>query len=208
MAVNNPRPKAREGGEPVLPPQAQAAQRRIMVVATAELARMDLQAVTELAAMTDAELLARLAVEVVEQEPLRVSRRARMRLKGAVRFAKLIEVHGGAYSARQAADLLGTSIEAVKKAAQRRALLAFKRQGQWWFPVWQFGDDGEVLPGLTRVLKALPKGVGEHDAVRFFLARSEGEAASTPLELVCQGDEHSLALAERKAERFMEQLAA
>lgn len=191
-----------------LTPQAQAAQRRILTTLSAELLLMDKAELKELAAMTDAEVLAYIALKAVERVPYTIAQQARMRLKGSERFAALLEEHGGVYTTQQAAEVLGSTPEAVKKAAQRRRLLAFKQQGQWLFPVWQFNDQGTILAGLADLLKALPEGLAERDAVRFFLSQTEDGKAVTPLDLLQQGDQRALAIAKRKAQRFMVHVAA
>lgn len=190
-----------------VPAEALGAVRRIMASVATELASMDRRELAHLVGLTDAELLAQLAEQAIEREPLRYTRLSRMRLKGARRFMALIQAHGGAYTAQESAELMATSIDAVKKAAQRRRLLAFKQQGQWRFPVWQFTTRGEVLPGLTRILKALPAGIGERDAVRFFFVQEERDAPNA-LELLQAGSEADIERAERMATRYLEQVAA
>lgn len=127
-------------------------------------------------------LLAELAYRMIEHQPLHSARVARMRLRGAQRFASLIERHGGSYRVREVADLMGTSEAAVRKALQRRRLVAFKQDGEWRLPVWQFAADDRPLPGLARVLAALPADLGDRDVIRFLLLGPEGDPASSPLE--------------------------
>ncbi len=191
-----------------LPPEAHAAMRRVLGSVAAELDRMDPSRQLALKELTDAELLAELAYRMIEHQPLHAARVARMRLRGAQRFNALIERHGGSYRVRDAADLLGTSQAAVRKALQRRRLVAFKQDGEWCLPVWQFAVDDRPLPGLARVLAALPPAIGDRDVIRFLLLGPEGDPAHSPLERLRRGTEQDLVRAEQMARRYLEQTAA
>lgn len=191
-----------------LKPETQATMRRVLGSVATELERMDRTRQQALNGMTDAELLAELAYRMIEHQPLHSARVARMRLRGAQRFASLIERHGGSYRVREAADLMGTSEAAVRKALQRRRLVAFKQDGEWRLPVWQFAADDRPLPGLARVLVALPADLGDRDVIRFLLLGPEGDPASSPLERLRRGTERDLSRAEQMATRYLEQTAA
>jgi hypothetical protein len=191
-----------------LPSEAQATMRRVLASVAGELDRMDPARYRALNGMTDAELLAELARRMIEHQPLHSARVARMRLRGAQRFASLVQRHGGSYRVREAAELMGTSDSAVRKALQRRRLVAFKQDGEWQLPVWQFGRDDQPLPGLSRALKALPPDISDRDVIRFLLLGPEGNPANSPLELLLRNTEAAIEHAERMARRYLEQIAA
>ena len=99
---------------------------------------------------------------------------------------QLLTAEGGTISGAEAARLLGISRQAVDKRRRAGRLigLSLGRRG-FAYPVWQF-QDGEVLPGLDRVLRQL-----DNDApwvwVLFLLNPHERLAGATPLAALRQG---------------------
>jgi hypothetical protein len=79
--------------------------------------------------------------------------------RGAERKRSLLE-SVATYSTQEVADLLGLTSEAIRKRRLTGKLLAVLYATDWRFPSWQFarapGDAGTTLPGLERVLAALP----------------------------------------------------
>lgn len=55
----------------------------------------------------------------------------------------------------QAAGRLGVSPQSISDRRKARSLFAIKRGREFYFPSWQFHDDG-TLPGLDRVIEAWP----------------------------------------------------
>ena len=56
----------------------------------------------------------------------------------------------------------------VRHRLARRQLVGIRRADGWRLPKWQFGADGAPLPGLERVLRALPADVHPVAVARFF----------------------------------------
>jgi len=107
-------------------------------------------------------------------------------IRGIEATRRLINDHGGALTAAQAAALLGISRQMVDKRRQSGKLLAVStgRYG-YRYPVWQFHESG-VLPGLEDVLRAL----SPHDSwmqVAFFVSKNERLGGHTPIETLSIG---------------------
>ncbi len=97
------------------------------------------------------DLLLRQAVPDLAGDPL-----AAARLRGFEQKERLLERAGGALTVMQAAELLGTSRQAVNKAIKAGRLLAYAdKQGHYRLPTCQFAGR-EILPGLAETLRALP----------------------------------------------------
>lgn len=60
-----------------------------------------------------------------------------------------------AYSAKEVAEMLHISPQAVQKKRHTHALLGLKVANRFVYPKWQFDAYGQVIPGLTNVLKHL-----------------------------------------------------
>jgi hypothetical protein len=58
-------------------------------------------------------------------------------------------------SVGEVAARLGIDASRVRHRLAARTLVGFRRTGGWRLPTWQFGPDGQPLPGLPRVLRAL-----------------------------------------------------
>jgi hypothetical protein len=56
----------------------------------------------------------------------------------------------------------------VRHRLAKRQLVGIRRADGWRLPRWQFGADGEPLPGLERVLRALPADAHPVVVARFF----------------------------------------
>ncbi len=125
--------------------------------------------------------------------PLSLDRLSRMRLKGADRFRTLIESAGGAYTADQMAEVLGISVDAVKKRGQRGQLLAIKQGRDLRFPVFQLNSSkNEPLRGFDSILSFLWD-MDPSQICLFFLQTSDG---ITAIDLLREGNVESvLALA-------------
>jgi hypothetical protein len=107
-------------------------------------------------------------------------------IRGIAATRRLINDHGGALTAAQAAAHLGISRQMVDKRRHAGKLLAIStgRHG-YRYPVWQFHESG-VLPGLEDVLKVL----SSHDSwmqVAFFVSKNERLGGQTPIETLISG---------------------
>lgn len=74
------------------------------------------------------------------------------------REAALTATLASSLGRQEVAVRLGVTPQAVSDRRKRGHLLGIKRGREWWFPRWQFGDDGP-LPGLAAVAKAYPGSV-------------------------------------------------
>jgi hypothetical protein len=63
-----------------------------------------------------------------------------------------------ALTAKQVAQLLGTTRQTPHDRAEKGSLLAVLDKGIWKFPAWQFDPEGPdgIVTGFSEVLKALP----------------------------------------------------
>jgi len=102
---------------------------------------------------------------------------------------------GPFYDAAGAAAVLGVSMSAVRSRRARGSLLALRSgSGSWVFPVWQFVD-GQVLPGLGRVLRVLRGSDVSEWTLASWLRSPEVELSGrTPLDVLHGGGEDDLVL--------------
>lgn len=68
----------------------------------------------------------------------------------------------------EVAARLNIDASRVRHRLARRQLVGIRRTDGWRLPRWQFGADGAPLPGLERVLRALPADVHPVVVARFF----------------------------------------
>lgn len=154
----------------------------------------------QMSAMGDHELLAHLVLSGMDSQPA-MSREARLKLQGRVAFREMISAHGGVLSQQQASEMLGISPDGVRKRASRDKLLAIKQGDHHVYPVFQFGDNGEVVPHFDEVLELLDSR-SDVARVRFFLAQDSDLGKSVIEALNSQGD---LDVIRRKARSFGKQ---
>ena len=150
-----------------------------------------------LSSMDDHELLAFLVVKGIEREPI-ASNDAKMKLEGRIAFREMLSEHGGVLSQQQAAEMLGIQSGGVRKRVERGKLLAVKQGDHHVYPVFQFGDNGEIVPQFDEVLQLLDT-TSEVAKVRFFLNQSS-DLSQSVIEALKDGEQ--LELIKRKAETF------
>jgi hypothetical protein len=71
-------------------------------------------------------------------------------------------------SAAQAAKLLGVDVSRIRQRLRDRSLFGVEHEGTWRLPHFQF-ERRLVIPGLARVLKALPEDLFPLDVVDWFV---------------------------------------
>jgi hypothetical protein len=71
-------------------------------------------------------------------------------------------------SAAQAAKLLRVDVSRIRQRLRERSLFGVEHEGTWRLPRFQF-EHRLVLPGLARVLKALPEDLFPLDVVDWFV---------------------------------------
>ena len=77
---------------------------------------------------------------------------------------------------------LGRDPQALDAARREGRLLGIRADGGYTFPAWQFGRDGNVLPGLPRVISAARSaGLSDERLCSLLQARSGlGSGGSSP----------------------------
>jgi len=100
---------------------------------------------------------------------------------------------GPFYDTAKVAGVLGVTVAAVRSRHARGSLLALRAgSGAWVYPVWQF--DGDVLPGLAKVLKVLGDGVSGWSVLAWLRSPESELGGRTPLEVLRSGGEGELVL--------------
>jgi hypothetical protein len=121
----------------------------------------------------------------------REAKLARAVLRGLEARGQLAETEGGSFSSDEVSRLLGISKTAVLKRLDAGHLLAWReeRLQAARFPVWQFNDHGQVLPGLEEVLAILNQDerLDAWGKVLFFLQEKQSLGGRRPLDLLREG---------------------
>jgi hypothetical protein len=116
------------------------------------------------------------------------------------------EVLGPFYGPGQVAAYLGgISRQAVADRRSRRTLLGLKTaDGVWVYPAFQFDDQGEVLGGLSDVLKILAPSLDDWTLAGWLMAPFDALEGATPIQWLRRGEapEPLLDLARREVARF------
>ena len=99
-------------------------------------------------------------------------------IKSQAQYMALLEE---SLSAAQAAKLLGVDVSRIRQRLRDRSLFGVEHEGTWRLPRFQF-ERRLVIPGLARVLKALPEDLFPLDVVDWFVLADtdlqlEGDAA-------------------------------
>ncbi len=120
-------------------------------------------------------------LEGLQEDPL-----AAARLRGIRERNRMLRMEGGVMSADEAARELNLTRQAVDKRRKAGRLLALSlgRRG-FAYPAWQFVR-GSLLPGLERVLKAIPERNAWMQAV-YFLSPDPRLADRLPLHELRRG---------------------
>ncbi len=118
------------------------------------------------------------------------------RIRGIRLKQELLSMEGGVVSSEQVAKLLNLTRQGVDKRRASGKLIGISmgRRG-YAYPVWQF-QDGQVLPGLENVLKAM-KEHAPWTQVMFMLTGDLRLKGETPLAQLRQGDIDSVVQAAR-----------
>jgi hypothetical protein len=129
---------------------------------------------------------------------------AAARARGARMRTELLHVHGGTMSSEEVGQLLNLTRQAVEARRRAGKLLAYPLEGpRYRYPRWQFSADGQVLPGLERVLVAL-KSMSVWGKGSFMTSGDVRLGGDTPLDRLRRGDVENVVCA---ANAYGEQLA-
>lgn len=105
------------------------------------------------------------------------------------RFYSELKTLGGVLSLLEVANLLGLSRQAVNQRVKKNKLLAFKQNGIYIFPAFQFTDSG-LVNGFEKVMSAFSEDT--HPVLRLGVLNSEilsekGGVAKTPIQILRSG---------------------
>jgi hypothetical protein len=103
--------------------------------------------------------------------------------KGIEDKQTLIRDAGGLLSSEQVARVLAVTRQAVYKQRRDKKLLSVPHGGEEKFPAIQFTKDGQAIPGLSNVLKAIGL-VGAWGTLDFLLAPDDEIGGLSPIEML------------------------
>ncbi len=132
-------------------------------------------------------------------------RKVRRRRENLERFYTDLQELGGTLKVNDVADILGITRQAVNVRVKKNRLLAFKQNGDFIFPAFQFTDKG-LIPGFEDLMNAFDEDT--HPMLRLgvlkspLVLNSEG-LSKTPIQIMLDGAEpEELSLAIRAARLF------
>ncbi|WP_110276352.1 helix-turn-helix domain-containing protein [Klebsiella oxytoca] len=125
-------------------------------------------------------------------------------------FYQHLKQIGGVIDIKRVAELLNISQSAVNILIKKNKLLAFKKNGSYIFPVFQFNKSG-LIPGFEELMSAFPTDI--HPIFRLGVMNAkilldDGHTSKTPIEILRDGaSRKELDLAIRAAILFGNQIA-
>ncbi|MEI2265520.1 helix-turn-helix domain-containing protein [Erwinia sp. CGal63] len=146
----------------------------------------------EAVSLDDRALMQRLYATLLEQN-IRVSeserQKTRRRKENLEKFYAQLEEMGGTMKVNDVAAILGISRQGVHARLKKNRLLAFKQNGDFIFPRFQFAEKG-LLPGFAEVMEAF--GPGLHPMMILNALRSPVDIKGngvwqTPVEIMQNG---------------------
>ncbi|WP_017348626.1 helix-turn-helix domain-containing protein [Pantoea sp. A4] len=111
--------------------------------------------------LDDKTLFQRLYTTMLEQNtrvPDSQLRKNRRRRENLEKFYDQLQEMGGTLKVNDVADILGITRQGVNARVKKNKLLAFKQNGDFLYPRFQFTDSG-MLPGLEKVMDAFKPGI-------------------------------------------------
>lgn len=151
-------------------PEAAAASVRVLKILTNVFERWSPEKGNEsLSALTDAELLQKLAVRVAVAGALstRETRRIARRATAKIEFFDWLKEFGGVMKTLDVTKILGMTRQSVNNHVKKGMLIALKENTDYLYPAFQFAED-KKLPHLEEVLSLL-KNVSAEAQCTFFL---------------------------------------
>ena len=162
----------------------------------------DLPKIKGINSAVGSELIALVAEQVLSHDTM-VPKRALLKLRGQMAFREQLVKAGGVYSTQEVAELLGTSVGAIRKRAERNTMIAIASGGQLQFPVWQFSETG-TIDGLVGILTAL--NTTAVSAIQFLLTSDE-DLGTTPLEAIKGANADQMGIVALLAKQWQQQVA-
>ncbi|GKW33466.1 hypothetical protein PEC730217_22460 [Pectobacterium carotovorum subsp. carotovorum] len=138
-------------------------------------------------------------------------RKVRRRRENLERFYRELQELGGTLKVNNVADILGITRQAINIRVKKNKLLAFKQNGDFIFPKFQFTDDG-LIPGFEEVMAAFEEDI--HPMLRLVVLKSPIEINNrglqkTPIQIMKDGAKKSeLSLAIRSAKQLGNHVAS
>ncbi len=154
------------------------------------------------------QLLYTTVLEKSAQAPEKEIRKLKRRAQNLSSFYEEVEKMGGVIKVNDVAEILDISRQAVNLRVKGNKLLAFKKNSDFVFPVFQFKKGGGLLPHFQEVMKSMSADVGVVSRISF-LTTPLGSTQKTPLEIMQNDDSFDdVALMVRAAKQMGEQIAS
>ena len=138
-------------------------------------------------------------------------RKVRRRRENLERFYRELQELGGTLKVNDVADILGITRQAINIRVKKNKLLAFKQNGDFIFPKFQFTDNG-LITGFEDIMAGFEEDT--HPILRLGVLKSpinvnnEG-LQKTPIQIMQDGAKNSeLSLAIRAAKQFGNHVAS
>ncbi|MCS6715155.1 DNA-binding protein [Proteus terrae] len=138
-------------------------------------------------------------------------RKVRRRRENLEKFYRELKELGGTLKVNDVADILGITRQAVNVRVKKNKLLAFKQNGGFIFPKFQFSDHG-LIPGFEDIMVAFEEDT--HPMLRLGVLKSPIEVNTeglqkTPIQIMQDGAKKSeLSLAIRAVKQFGNHVAS
>ncbi|HAT1637757.1 TPA: DNA-binding protein [Raoultella planticola] len=132
-------------------------------------------------------------------------RKVRRRRENLEKFYRELQALGGTLKVNDVADILGITRQAINIRVKKNKLLAFKQNGDFIFPKFQFTDNG-LIPGFEDIMAAFE--ADTHPMLRLGVLKSpivvnNDGLQKTPIQIMQNGAKNSeLSLAIRAAKQF------
>ena len=132
---------------------------------------------TSLGAVGDLSALSRRIVNIIERSD---------------QSNELADIVGPFYDTAGLVTWLGYTKQAIEKRRKAHKLLGCRTtDGKWLYPVWQFQEDGEPLPGLPEALRLLSEGLDDGWTIALWFTGETPERldGASPRDWLRQGGE-------------------
>ncbi|MDR2265368.1 MAG: DNA-binding protein [Enterobacter asburiae] len=158
--------------------------------------------------------LLQLLCSIQMEQKTRVSdcemRKVRRRRENLEEFYKSLQELGGVLKVNDVADVLGITRQAVNVRVKKNQLIAFKQNGDFIFPVFQFTNQG-LIPGFKDIMAAFDRKT--HPMLRLGVLNTPinvgKDVLKTPIQILQDGaDSNELRMAIRVASQFGNHIAS
>ena len=98
--------------------------------------------------------------------------KAKRRAQSSAKFFSTLENHGGLLKSAEVADLMGVSKVTVKNRKDKGLLLYIEKNGEFFYPVFQFEKDGSLLKEVGRILSCFNDKISDVMKCSFFISKN------------------------------------